>query len=132
MNEVAAELPTARIGRTISVFDLESYAIVVGAADQAAGREVPGGLLLGLMSAASSVWCERSGRSNSFSYGYDELRLGATMVAGDTATVVYAPREWTDGGQRLVSDVDVRRQDGAIAASARHILWFPPSSENSC
>lgn len=124
MSAPVAEPARVETGRTISAFDLDSYAAATGT--RGADGEVPGGLLLGLMSAASSVWCERSGYANSFSYGYDELRFEAPMRVGDTATVTYAPREWTHGGQRLVSDAVVRRQDGEIAARARHTLWFPP------
>jgi 3-hydroxybutyryl-CoA dehydratase len=120
---------TVRLARTIAGVDLEHYACVSGLRDS--GSElVPGELVLGLMSAASTRWCERAGVTDSLSYGYDDVRFYRSARRGDTVAISYGASLDAASGRRLTSTAIARDQDGELLASARHILWLAGNPNN--
>lgn len=117
---------TVRLSRTIASIDLEHYARVAGVAGLGS-QLVPGELVLGLISAASTHWCERAGLADSLSYGYDDVRFYRRARRGDTVTVTYGGSPTAVSGRRLNSTAIAQDQHGELLASARHILWIARS-----
>ena len=89
------------------------------------GRIAHGALLVGYMSACSTKACEAS-RKNAVetpvSLGYDRIRFLAGVRIGDTIAVSYRIAEVDQARRRASAHVEVRTQDGTLAAVATHIL----------
>lgn len=94
------------------------------AAAQPIGERVAHGvLLMGLMSAAATLWAAKEGL-DILSYGYDRVRFIAPVRFGDTVTVAYAHDHADPGGRKMFSRIDAHNQHGEIVGAATHILWL--------
>ena len=89
------------------------------------GRIAHGALLVGYMSACSTMACAAS-RSTSaetpVSLGYDRIRFLSGVLIGDTITVTYRIAEVDLVKRRSVAEIEVRKADGTLAVVASHIL----------
>jgi 3-hydroxybutyryl-CoA dehydratase len=94
-------------------------------------RLAHGALLLGLMSAAATLWC-REQELYTLSYGYDRLRFIRPVRLGDTITITYAREEERPERRQVVARVEATNQRGEIVGAALHILWrLPDDAEDS-
>ena len=63
------------------------------------------------------------------SLGYDRVRFLKAVFLNDTITVTYRIAAIDEARRRSIADIEVRNQDGALVAVARHILkWVPNDS----
>jgi 3-hydroxybutyryl-CoA dehydratase len=89
-------------------------------------RIAHGALLIGYMSAASSILCNRAtatgGDELPVSLGYDRVRFIKAVKLGDTITVVYTIVAVEPERRRSRAKVEVFDQNGDLAAAAEHIL----------
>lgn len=89
-------------------------------------RVVHGALLVGLMSAASTMVAGRFGLGDGaeilVSLGYDRIRFTAPVFIGDTVTVHYRVNEADSVRRRYHAEVTVTNESGATVASAINIL----------
>lgn len=134
----------ATVARTITEGDVYLFAGVTGDMSPVHlnaqyAKRLPGGqrvahgvLLVGLMSAASSVWCRDVGL-DAFSYGYDRVRFVRPVRFGDTIRVSYRLVEHEPGERRYVAEAEALNQEGEVVAVARHILWevLPEDGDSS-
>jgi 3-hydroxybutyryl-CoA dehydratase len=93
------------------------------------GRIAHGALLIGYMSACSTMACDATrlaARETPVSLGYDRIRFLSGVEIGDTITVAYRIKEVDPERRRSIAEVEVRDQNGTLAAVANHILkWVP-------
>ena len=94
-------------------------------------RLVHGALLVGFMSAASTMAAERLSRSSidktPVSLGYDRVRFVAPVFLGETIKVTYRIARIEVDRDRAYAEVSVSKEDGATAAVAQHILKWTPN-----
>lgn len=121
--------------KTVSEADVYLFAGVSGdfnpvhvnaqyaAAQQIGERVAHGVLLMGLMSAAATLWAAKEGLEI-LSYGYDRVRFITPVRFGDTVTVAYAHDHADPGGRKMFSRIDAHNQRGEIVGAATHILWL--------
>jgi acyl dehydratase len=124
----------ARLGRTIAESDVYLFAGITGDlapyhVNHAAmkdtvygGRIVHGVLLLGLVSAASSLyWTDVQGQGMTVSYGYDRVRFVGAAKIGDTVDVTYRVTG-SDRDKSLVhSTATITNEAGDTLLSAVHL-----------
>lgn len=134
----------ARLGRTIGESDVYLFAGITG--DLApyhvnhvsmkdtvyGGRIVHGVLLLGLVSAASTLyWTDAKGVGMTVSYGYDRVRFVDAVKIGDTVEVTYRVTG-SDRAKSLVhSTATITNEAGDTVLSAVHLTKvrsFVPSA----
>jgi acyl dehydratase len=86
------------------------------------GRIVHGVLLLGLVSAASSLyWSSVDGEGMTVSYGYDRVRFVGAVPIGETVEVHYRVTG-ADGAKSLVhSTATITNEAGETVLSAVHL-----------
>ncbi|WP_373502643.1 MaoC family dehydratase [Aestuariivirga sp.] len=92
-------------------------------------RIAHGALLVGYMSRASTMICDRCGplMEGHFpvSLGYDKVRFLNAVLIGDTITVKYTIVAADTSKLRTMADVEVRNQSGTLCAVASHIMrWI--------
>ena len=92
-------------------------------------RVAHGALLVGYMSAASSLAVERGLKviagMNPVSLGYDRVRFLKPVFIGDTITVAYKVTKTDRQNQRSHADVVITNQHGDTVAVATHIMkWI--------
>lgn len=89
-------------------------------------RVVHGAMLVGFMSAASTMVAGRFGVGDEaeilVSLGYDRVRFTAPVFIGDTITVHYRVTEVDPVKRRYRAQVSVVNESGATVASAVNIL----------
>ena len=84
-----------------------------------------GALLVGYMSACSTLMAEKSRRDPSVtgvSLGYDRMRFLAPVFFGDTITVSYTIASIDREKLRATADIKIIKQDGTLVAVATHLL----------
>ena len=96
------------------------------------GRIAHGALLVGYMSRASTLICDKCGplMETHFpvSLGYDKVRFLAAVLIGDTITVNYKITSADAAKFRTVADVELRNQSGTLCAVASHVMrWIARS-----
>ncbi|MCS0503358.1 MaoC family dehydratase [Ancylobacter mangrovi] len=127
--------------KTVSEADVYAFAGITGDlspnhVDEAAMRETPyggriahGALLVGYMSACSTMACAnaRDGGETPVSLGYDRVRFLEGVRIGETIAVTYRIARIDAQARRSYADVEVHVVDtGKLAAVAVHILkWVP-------
>lgn len=93
------------------------------------GRIAHGALLVGYMSACSTRACAATlgtTEETAVSLGYDKVRFLAGVRIGDTITVDYVIKEVDLSRRRSIAEIEVKTQNGTLAAVAKHILkWVP-------
>jgi len=92
-------------------------------------RIAHGALLVGYMSTASTILCDRSRGQGidetAVSLGYDRVRFLKGVRLGDTITVTYTVAEIDPDRRRARVNVEVTNQRGETVAVAEHILkWI--------
>jgi acyl dehydratase len=97
---------------------------------QYGGRIVHGALLVGYMSATSTMigalMAERAPSIFPVSLGYDKIRFLRPVFIGDTITVRYRVESIESGKNRTMAEVKVTNQNGELAAVATHLMtWLP-------
>ncbi len=95
------------------------------AATRYGGRIAHGALLIGYMSACSTMATSRRRNDDgefAVALGYDRVRFLRGVRIGDTITVTYRVTEIDKDRRRARASVEVATQDGELAAVAEHIL----------
>ncbi len=123
--------------KTVSESDVYLFAGITGDlspnhVDEAAmaktpygGRIAHGALLVGYMSACSTMACARTrgdGSEVPVSMGYDRIRFLKGVRIGETITVKYRIAEIDEERRRSTADVEISTEDGALVAVANHVL----------
>ena len=139
----------ARFTKTVGESDVYGFAGITGdlspnhvneALMQASlygGRIAHGALMVGFMSTASTMVCERAmARSDGgylpVSLGYDGVRFLKGVRIGDTITVVYRVNEIREEKRRSYANIEVSNQHGELVAVATHIMqWVPAATETT-
>jgi acyl dehydratase len=128
--------------KTVAESDVYLFAGITGDlspnhVDEAAMAKTPyghriahGALLVGYMSRASTLICDRCGplieSHLPVSLGYDRVRFLEAVVIGDTITVDYRIAAVDAEKNRTLADVELRNQSGKLCAVATHIMrWIP-------
>lgn len=93
-------------------------------------RIAHGALMVGYMSTASTIICERAARPDStetpVSLGYDRIRFVGAVLIGDTVTVTYTIKRIEPEKRRSYSEIVITNQRGETVAVGEHILkWVP-------
>jgi acyl dehydratase len=93
-------------------------------------RIAHGALLVGYMSRASTLICDRCEKLMESHYpvslGYDRVRFVNAVLIGDTITVNYKITAADPSRLRTTADVEVVNQSGAVCAVATHVMrWLP-------
>jgi len=93
------------------------------------GRIAHGALMVGFMSTASTLACDRAmtrftGGQLPVSLGYDGVRFLKGVKIGDTITVVYRVKEIREEKRRSYAGIEVTNQHGELVAVATHILQW--------
>lgn len=128
----------ARFSRTIAECDVHGFAGLTGDFAPAhmdaalmrrsvfGQRVVHGAMLVGFMSAASTLVAGRFGIGDEteilVSLGYDRVRFIAPVFIGDTVTVHYRVTEADPLRRRYRAEVSVVNESGATVATALNIL----------
>jgi len=124
------------IERTISDSDIVTFARLTGdfaphhvdaeyAARSPLGRRIAHGvLLLGYASAASSELLTQTDQQ-CVSLGYDRIRFIKPVFLGDTITIRYEVTDFDPAKRRTSARIEIRNQDGQLAAVATHLLQAP-------
>lgn len=89
------------------------------------GRIAHGALLVGFMSAASTLMTQRVQAAVPLpivSYGYDRIRFIKAVHIGDTITVDYTVARVDDAEQKLFADVTITNQRQELVCAGTHIL----------
>jgi 3-hydroxybutyryl-CoA dehydratase len=133
--DALADRPDAiQFSKTITETDVYLFAGVTGdfspvhlnaeyaARAQIGERVAHGVLVIGLMSAVSSLWCARE-NIDALSYGYEHVRFIKPVRFGDTITVTYAREDELPEEKKILARVEAHNQRGEIVAAAQHILW---------
>lgn len=91
-------------------------------------RIAHGALLIGYMSTASTMVCERAIAKGidetPVSLGYDRVRFLKGVKLGDTITVHYAIKDIDPDRRRSRSQIEVTNQAGDVVAVAEHIMQW--------
>jgi 3-hydroxybutyryl-CoA dehydratase len=92
-------------------------------------RIAHGALLVGYMSRASTLICDRCTSLMDSHYpvslGYDKVRFLRAVLIGDTITVNYIISAVDTSRLRTLAEVDIRNQSGEVCAVATHIMrWI--------
>ena len=92
-------------------------------------RIAHGALLVGYMSRASTLICDRCAGLMTTHYpvslGYDRVRFLAAVLIGDTITVDYRIGAVDAARHRTLAGVEIRNQRGELCAAATHIMrWI--------
>lgn len=124
----------ARLGRTIAESDVYLFAGITGDlasyhVNHAAmkntvygGRIAHGVLLLGLVSAASSLyWSDVNGEGMTVSYGYDRVRFVGAVSIGDTVEVTYQVTGSNRAKNLVHSTGTITNESGDTVLSAVHL-----------
>jgi 3-hydroxybutyryl-CoA dehydratase len=95
-------------------------------------RIAHGALLVGYMSRASTMICDRCPELMAshlpVSLGYDRVRFLKAVLIGDTITISYKVTAAEAAKGRTLADVQVTNQNGETCAVATHIMrWLPRS-----
>ncbi|MBN3753723.1 dehydratase [Paraburkholderia sp. Tr-20389] len=96
------------------------------------GRIAHGGLLVGYMSACSTMASERFRNWNgkvAVSLGYDRIRFLQGVRIGETIAVHYEVTSIDRYRLRSTADVKITTSDGCLAAVAQHILKWVNAEE---
>jgi 3-hydroxybutyryl-CoA dehydratase len=93
-------------------------------------RIAHGALLVGYMSRASTLICDKCGSLMETHYpvslGYDRVRFLNAVFIGDTITVEYRITKVEQERNRTVAEVELRKHTGELCAAAAHIMrWLP-------
>lgn len=130
---------TYRFRKTVSEADVYSFAGITGDlspnhVDEAAmkatpygGRIAHGALLVGYMSACSTMACadSRDGGETPVSLGYDRIRFLRGVKIGETIAVTYRIQRIDVEKRRSYADVEIHVvETGELAAVAVHILQW--------
>lgn len=132
--------------KTITETDLVMFSAISGDFDPvhvneeyarttAFGRRIAhGGLVMGLLSAASSMISRRSVQRGAVgtpvSIGYDRIRFLKPVFIGDTLTARYAIEEIDGEIRRTRAKVEIFNQSGELCLTGNHVLkWV--SNKNS-
>ena len=141
---------TAAIGQTVSCSktvgesDVYLFAGITGDlspnhVDEAAMAKTPyghriahGALLVGYMSRASTMICDKCGPLMAgylpVSLGYDRVRFLKAVLIGEPITINYTVSDADPAKFRTLADVEVRNQAGSLCAVATHIMhWIARS-----
>lgn len=97
-------------------------------------RIVHGALLVGFMSAASTVAAAKARhdpQATPVSLGYDRVRFLAPVFFGDTIVVDYCISAIDPERLRATADIEIRNQDGILVAIAIHILKWVKNDQES-
>ncbi|RYH06667.1 MaoC/PaaZ C-terminal domain-containing protein [Tropicimonas sp. IMCC6043] len=128
---------THRFRKTVGESDVYLFAGITGDlspnhVDEAAmartpfgGRIAHGALIVGYMSACSTMACEgrRSGPFGTpVSIGYDRIRFIAPVRIGDTIEVTYVLDGFDSDRRRSTASVTVTNQSGDTVAVATHLM----------
>jgi 3-hydroxybutyryl-CoA dehydratase len=91
------------------------------------GRIAHGALLVGYMSACSTLYCARLDTPGEFavSVGYDRIRFVAAVRLGDTIDITYRVREVDGARRRTLADVTVRVGQRTCAVATHILQWVP-------
>jgi acyl dehydratase len=133
----------AEYTRTIREADIVSFADVSGdhapihvdeayARTTAYGRRIAhGALMMGFLSATSTVISERSAKRGAthvpVSLGYDKVRIIHPVFIGDTVTARYTVEAVDKEAGRARSKVEIVNQDGKLCLVGTHVLkWVAP------
>jgi 3-hydroxybutyryl-CoA dehydratase len=123
--------------KTVSESDVYLFAGIVGDlspnhVDEAAMKKTPyggriahGALLVGYMSACSTMACAKTrdtADETPVSLGYDKVRFLKGVRIGDTVTVTYRVASIDIEKRRSYAQVEITTEDGSLAAVADHIL----------
>ncbi|WP_233272758.1 MaoC family dehydratase [Paraburkholderia acidisoli] len=123
--------------KTVSESDVYLFAGITGDlspnhVDEAAMKQTPyggriahGALLVGYMSACSTMACAKtrnSAKEVPVSLGYDRIRFLKGVRIGDTVTVTYTISEIDTVKRRSVANIEITTEDGSVAVVANHIL----------
>jgi 3-hydroxybutyryl-CoA dehydratase len=96
-------------------------------------RIAHGALLVGYMSTASTLLCDRSRKEaikeTAVSLGYDRIRFIKGVRLGDTITVTYTIIEVDPNQRRTRAKVQVTNQQAETVAVAEHILKWVKNPE---
>jgi 3-hydroxybutyryl-CoA dehydratase len=127
--------------KTVSESDVYLFAGITGDlspnhVDEAAmaktpygGRIAHGALLVGYMSACSTMACAKTrgdGHEVPVSMGYDRIRFLKGVLIGDTITVKYRIASIDEVRRRSVADIEISTEIGDLVVVANHILkWVP-------
>ncbi|MBV9591838.1 MAG: MaoC family dehydratase [Hyphomicrobiales bacterium] len=134
---------TAEYTRTISEEDILGFARISGDhapihTDEAyarstayGGRIAHGALMMGLLSATSTVISERSTKRGAthlpVSLGYDKIRIIHPVYIDDTVTARYTVEAVDEETGRARSKVEIINQDGKLCLIGTHVLkWVAP------
>ena len=134
----------AEYTRTISEADILGFAEISGDrspihVDEAYARGTAfkrriahGALMMGLLSATSTMISERSAQRGAthvpVSLGYDRIRIIHPVFIDDTVTARYTVEEVDQQAGRARSKIEVINQDGELCLTGTHILkWVAPA-----
>lgn len=131
------ESKTIEYRKTVSEADVYLFAGITGdfspvhvdaqrMAESEVGERIAHGVLVtGLMSAASSRWCETYyPKDILLSYGYERVRFIRPVRFGDTIAISVVLSEERPDKRQLVCDVQARNQHGDVVGIATHLLSF--------
>jgi 3-hydroxybutyryl-CoA dehydratase len=133
----------AEYTRTISEADILGFAEISGdhapihvdeayARTTAYGRRIAhGALMMGLLSATSTVISERSTKRGAthvpVSLGYDRIRIIRPVFIDDTVTARYTVEDVDEEQGRTRSKVEIVNQAGELCLVGTHVLkWVAP------
>ena len=133
----------AEYKRTISEADILRFAEISGdhapihvdeayARTTAYGRRIAhGALMMGLLSATSTVISERSTKRGAthvpVSLGYDRIRIIHPVFIDDTVTARYTVEEVDPQAGRTRAKVEIVKEDGTLCLIGTHVLkWVAP------
>lgn len=89
------------------------------------GRIAHGALMVGYMSAASTMItqrCAQSDEETAVSLGYDRVRFLGPVFIGDTITVAYKITDVDVDMRRSIGKIEITNQDGTLVTVGKHIL----------
>jgi 3-hydroxybutyryl-CoA dehydratase len=128
----------AELARKISADDIRRFAEISGDfapihVDEDFAKETPygktiahGALLVGLLSAASTIIAarskERGAPGTPVSLGYDRIRIIKPVFAGDTVTARYTLDHVDDKAGRTLSKIEILNQQGDLCLVGSHIM----------
>jgi 3-hydroxybutyryl-CoA dehydratase len=131
--------------KTVGESDVYLFAGITGDlspnhVDEAAMSQTPyghriahGALLVGYMSRASTIICDRCAPLMEthlpVSLGYDRVRFLKAVLIGDTVTITYRITDADELKQRTLASVEIHNQHNDLCAVATHIMrWLPRGS----
>ena len=124
---------STRFSKTVSESDVYLFAGITGDLDpnhvdeeyckrtSLGHRVAHGALIVGYMSAASTRILENFGRPM-VSVGYDRIRFIKPVYLGDTINIEYVITSLDRELERIISQVEVRNQQGELVCVADHIM----------